>query len=254
MAAVSPDLAKLQNDVARALLGDDGAILSAIDLDTDVAEQRLAIYRNTALSGLVGALRLSYPMTEKVVGTPFFDQTALAFAREQPPADPVLARYGAGFPAFLESLPSLAALRYLPDLARLEWAIDQAGYASAIADRSITFEVEDRLATVAIASSLRLLATDTHVLPLWRALAAGDEETLAGIDWAAGPQFLAVHHGKDGPAVTPLSEPAWHLAAALLAGDDLDTAAGAADAAIELLSSPFIHIALADPDGSKRTS
>lgn len=247
---MSPDLATLQDGITRAILANDGAILPAIDLDTDTAKLRLAIYRNTALSALAEALRLSYPMTEKVVGTPFFDQTALAFVREHPPADPVLARYGAGFPAFLEALPSLAALPYLPDLARLEWAIDQAGYVPSMKECSVTLET----ATVTLASSLRLLATATSAFPLWRVLHAGDDAALAGVDWNAGPQWLAIHDSDDGVRITALSEPAWRLAAALLAGNDLDMTADAADAAIELLSAPFVRIEPADPEGSKRNS
>ncbi len=248
---MSPDLATLQADIVRMILADGRMVPSFLD---DDAGLRLAVYRNTALSGLCDALRLSYPLIEKVVGTPFFDQTALAFARVNPPADPVLARYGAGFPAFLESLSSLAALPYLPDLARLEWAIDQVGYEPTVEDRGVTLEVEGRIATVTLSPSLRLLATATSVLPLWRALDAGDDEGLGAVDWNAGPQFLAVHYGKDGVRITPLSESAWRLAAALLAGDDLDMATEAAEAAIELLSTPFIRIAIADPDGSMRIS
>ncbi len=244
---MSPDLATLQADATRAILAGDGAILKAIDPDFEMARRRFAIYRNTALSGLVEALRLSYPMTEKVVGTPFFDQTALAFACEHPPADPVLARYGAAFPAFLESAPSLASLPYLPDLARLEWAIDQAGYAPSMEEHSIPLDT----AIVTLAPSLRLLATATSVFPLWRALKAGDDDALGGIDWNAGAQWLAVHDDGEGTRITELSEPAWRLVCALLAGDDLPTTA---DAAVELLSAPFVCIALDDPEGSKRNS
>jgi len=254
---VSPDLATLQADVTRAILAkDDAAVISAIDGDAALAALRLAIYRNTALSALCEALRLSYPTIEKVIGAAFFEQTALAFAREHPPADPVLARYGAGFPAFLESLPSLKELAYLPDLARLEWAVDQAGYAPTMQERSISLPIDEGVATVTLSASLRLLATATSIHALWQALDAGDEDALASIDWNAGPEWLAIHRSDDGIRISPLSEPAWRLAAALLSGDDIAMSAvpEASEAAVELLSAPFIRVALADPVGSKRIS
>ena len=254
---MSPDLATLQADVTRAILAkDDAAAISAIDGDTVSAALRLAIYRNTALSALCEALRLSYLITEKVVGSAFFEQTALAFAREHPPADPVLARYGGGFPAFLESLPSLADLAYLPDLARLEWAVDQAGYSPTIQERRIPLPVDDGVATVILSASLRLLATTTSIQALWQALDADDEDALAGIDWNAGPEWLAIHRSTDGIRISPLSEQAWRLAAALLAGDDIAMSAvpDSNEAAVELLSAPFIRVVFADPIGSQRIS
>lgn len=254
---MSPDLATLQADFTRAILAqDDAAAISAIDDDTVSATLRLAIYRNTVLSALCEALRLSYLITEKVVGSAFFEQAALAFARVHPPADPVLARYGAGFPVFLESLPSLKDLVYLPDLARLEWAVDQAGYSPTTQERRISLAVDGGVATVTLSASLRLLATATSVHALWQALDAGDEDALAGIDWNAGPEWLAIHRSADGIRISPLSEPAWRLAAALLAGDDIamSDVPDANEAAVELLSAPFIRVALADPVGSKRIS
>lgn len=245
---MSPDLATLQTDIVRAFLAKDGPDISFFDADAQAAAARLAIYRNTALSGLCEALRLSYPMTEKVVGMPFFEQTALAFARRHPPTDPVLARYGANFPAFLGSLQSLRGLPYLPDLARLEWAIDQVGYGPSMQDRCITLPVGGRTATVTLMTSVRLLAASTTILPLWQALDSGNEEALAGIDWNAGPQWLAIHHGHQGAMITSLTEQAWRLAIALLAGDDLAMSATAdtGAAAVELLAAPFIRVALAD--------
>src|SRR6185369_3807043 len=43
-----------------------------------------------------------------------------------PPREPSLAAYGAGFPAFLESDPRAQSLVYLGDVARLDWALNVA--------------------------------------------------------------------------------------------------------------------------------
>lgn len=263
-----PDLATLQSDFVRAILGADrGAACAAVVGDPAFVSQRLSIYRDTVLSGACDALRLSYPVTERLVGTDFFDQTALAFVRQAPPHEPVLARYGAGFPDFLQSLPTLAELPYISDVARLEWAVDQAGHVSPAhrrPGRRFILPVEAGSAVVTLAGSLRLVESATSVHAIWRAVRAGDEEALPSLGWTGGRQWLAVHHADDDIAVTPLSRPAWTLCAALLAGATVDWAIAAtsrlpepfdeAAIAVELLAAPFVRVELHDPRGSEGVS
>lgn len=251
-----PDLATLQADFARAILGSDrAAACDAILADPSAAALRLAIYRNTALSGLCEALRLSYPITERVVGADFFEQSALAFARRSPPAEPVLARYGAAFPAFLESLPALADLPYVADVARLDWAVDQAGLAPPGHQRPghvYALATAHGPARVALAPSLRLLHTATAVRDIWLSIRSGDEDRLADLDWRQGPQWLAVHHRDDDIEATALSPDCWQLCETLLLGDDLEAAiskvAGDPDTALavaaEFMGASFTHVDL----------
>lgn len=247
-----PDLATLQADFVRAILGADRTAACEVVLgDPAAANLRLGIYRSTALSGLCEALRLSYPVTERVVGNDFFEQTALAFVRQAPPVEPVLARYSADFPEFLQSLPALAELPYVADIARLDWAVDQAGLAPPghrATGRSHTLAIERGAAAITLAPSLRLLRLETAIRDIWLCLRAGDEDALAGLDWRGGPQWLAIHHRDDDVAVTALTPGCWQLCDALLAGDDLEAAiAGIVidtplAAARELMSAPFIRI------------
>lgn len=262
------DLATLQSDFVEAILGFDGGnACPNIIGDSASADLRLAIYRNTVLSGLCDALRLSYPVTERLVGTEFFDQTVLAFTRKAPPGEPVLARYGADFPEFLQSLTSLAGLPYLADVARLEWAVDQAGYSSAAHRQpgcQFTLATESGSATVTLAGSLRLLKSATAIHAIWKSVRSRDDDALAGLDWTDGPQWLAIHRTDDDVAVTPLTLPAWNLCAALLAGEGIESAtAGSRDLAmpideavlaLEVLTAPFVQIKLRDPKRSKRPS
>jgi hypothetical protein len=174
-----PDLATLQSDFLRAILGSDReATLPAIDADPASAELRLAVYRNTVLSGLCDALRSSYPATEKVLGSDFFEQTALAFVRERPPGGPVLARYGAGFPGHLCALPSLAELPYVADLARLEWAIDQAGLEHEHHATCFALAIDGGEARITLDPSLRLFESATRVHAIWSAITSSDLESL----------------------------------------------------------------------------
>lgn len=78
-----------------------------------------AVYRNTAPSALIEALRGNYPVVAQILGDAF-ESLAFAFARTHPPADPALIDYGAGFGDFLGEQPGLADLPYLPGIAAIE--------------------------------------------------------------------------------------------------------------------------------------
>jgi len=248
-----PDLATLQSDFFRAILGSDGdAVLPVIDGDPVAAARRLAVYRNTALSGLYDALRSIYPITERVLGSEFFEQTSLAFARENPPTAPVLARYGAGFPSFLRGLPALTELPYIADLATLEWEIDQAALAPSQGSQQFTLPVAGGAARMTLDPSLRLFASTTRVHAIWSAIRSGDDHSLSSLDWRGGDEHLAIFFTIGEAVVTPLSRPAWIVLSGLVDGKDLATAVAALDAAEideaalahEILSARFIRIEL----------
>ena len=230
---MSPDLAALQSSFAAAILHQD-AVPPGFD------ERGFLVHRNTVLSALCEALRLSYPVTDKLVGSAFFDQAALAHARRDPPRQPVLARYGAGFTETLAAQAGSGDLPYLADVARLEWAVDQAGHDLPGFDRALTIQTPQGLATLAMAPSLRLLRLDHAVLTIWQAIAQERYEELETVAWRAGPQWLAVHHGDDDVIVTTLSASAWHLANHLLFGGEEPE--DAASAAAELMAAPFIRL------------
>ena len=249
-----PDLATLQADFVRAILGPDRSAAGAAVLgDAASAGLRLGIHRTTALTCLSEALRLSYPITERVVGADFFEQSAPAFARRSPPEVPVLALYGADFPDFLRSLPTLAELPYVADVALLDWVVDQAGLAPPdhrTAGRSLVLATERGIAAITLAPSLRLLRLETSVRDIWLSLRAGDEDRLADLDWRQGPQWLAIHHQGEDVEVTALTPTCWRLCDALLLGEDLETAIStvaadpgeAAAVAGEFMNASFLRI------------
>ena len=246
---MSPDLATLQSDLAAAILTGAPMATDWIAGDGPGADLRLGVYRNTVLSGFAEALHLSYPVTDRLVGTRFFDQTAVAFARQAPPRQPVLALYGEAFPAFLAGLPTLSDLSYIADVARLEWAVDQAGLASPGFDQaspSAELPTERGPATLSLAPSLRLLKTEFAVSAIWRAIVDGREDDLGELDWQGEPVWLAVHHADD-VVVTLLRQAAWELTERLLAGGEIagDGADPAATAA-EFLAASFVRLTFAE--------
>jgi hypothetical protein len=245
-----PDLATLQTDMAAALLGGD-PISASRAIEGEDAVLRLAVYRNTVSHGLCEALRLSYPATERVLGPDFFDQSALAFARGAPPRSPVLARYGAGFAEFLDSLPALADLPYLAWVARLDWAVDQAALASpGFAETGLSFMTESGPAKLRTATSLRVLHSPFSIFDLWQAIRDGEDDRLGDLDWRDGPHWLAIHRGGEGAQVTPLSSALGPLCVHLSRGEAFADAPDADPRALaaELLQAPFLRLDL-DPPG-----
>lgn len=84
------------------------------------ADKRFNVYRNNVIVGLVNSLVDIFPAIHRLVGDEFFRAMAAVFARQEPPASPLLFEYGTGFPTFLEHFEPVQKLVYLPDVARFE--------------------------------------------------------------------------------------------------------------------------------------
>lgn len=123
-------LRKLQQQFGAALLQKDAAIHTEIASSAISSEGRLRIYRRNVFGAVTGALRLTYPVIEKLVGREFFAATCREFIKSSPPISSNLDDYGAEFPAFLASFPPARTLPYLPDVARLEWLYHECSLAS----------------------------------------------------------------------------------------------------------------------------
>lgn len=84
------------------------------------ADGPMRIYRNTALSGCIDALRANFPIVAQLLGDEMFDAVAAEFAATCPPRRPVLALYGERFPDWLEVQHWARDVPYMPDVARIE--------------------------------------------------------------------------------------------------------------------------------------
>lgn len=230
MKPFAPTLLELQYAVQRDMLGlaNNGASEYVVPdgLDPDA---RLAIYRNTARSTLLTALRLSFPAVQALVGPECFEGAARRFIEQNFPTSAQLDAYGATFPDFLEQTPQLASLSYLPDTGRLEWAVNEVLHAP----DTKTIEIEGlhewgkpEIQEIRFSSNpaVRLVQSAFPVDAIWRAVLTGDHVALEAIDLADGPVFIYVSRSTSGVIVTRIAEWQHSFTAALLAGCPLHEA------------------------------
>ena len=136
------------------------------------AGRRFAVYRNNVAVSLTEALETGFPVLRKLLGDANFKGLAGLFLRRHPPASPLLMRYGAEMPAFLEGLPQLAHLPYLGDVARLEFALRESYHAAdAEPVARATLEAmppEDLVrARLTLAPAVRVLSSPWPILAIW---------------------------------------------------------------------------------------
>jgi len=228
-----PSLHEIQGAMTRAIVDRDDAGASVHVVGDGIAPaNRLAVYRNTFDATLTKALRLSFPAVDRLVGSEFFDGSAMAFVHEHPPTTAYLDEFGAAFPDFLARFEPASSLPYLGGVARLEWAVSRAIHAPDAAAVSIT-----DLAACDPADhprirfephpSLSLVRAAYPVDVIWRAVLGEDDAALAAIDLASGPVALLVQRGADDIEVTRLDGQTWRFVSALSEGTPLGNALAA---------------------------
>lgn len=187
------------------------------------AGRRFAVYRNNVAHSLTEALKLSFPAIAKLIGTENFHKLAAVFLRQHPPSEPMLSRYGAQMPQFLETFAPLAHLGYLPDVARLEQAIRLSYHAAdaAPADAAILQSLSpEAIASVhfGLAPSLRLVRSRWPIHGIW----AFNLEN--GPKPAPGPENAVILRPEFDPQVTPISDATADFITQLQAGATLGEA------------------------------
>ncbi|MBB3012697.1 DNA-binding domain-containing protein [Cupriavidus alkaliphilus] len=230
MPSDQPSLLELQRAFAQELgNAATGGALAHVVADGLAPQARLGIYRNTATNTLVGALRLTYPAIQALVGTEFFEGAARLFIGQSAPHSAWLDAYGEAFAAFLARLPVAAAIDYLPDVARLEWAVSTVLHAPDATPLDLRRLAESDLSAAGAMHFLphpavRLVHAAFPVDAIWCAVLNRDDHALARIDPAAGAVRLLVRRTPDGIDVARLGAWQWQFTAALLAGQSLHAA------------------------------
>ena len=167
--------------------------------------RRFAVYRNNVMVSLIDALADTYPVTQALVGEEFFRAMAAVFARANPPNSPVMAHYGTGFAAFIDSFHAAAGLPYLADVARLEMlrvGAYHAADATPVSPEEIALllSAPERLPATrfALHPSLRHLDSAYAVVSLWAAHQGEEiDAALAALDTAEPESALLVRVGLD---------------------------------------------------------
>lgn len=189
----------------------------------------LLVYRNTSLNGLTEALADNYPVVCELLGEKLFGALASAFAETMPPASPVLALYGEGFPDWLALQPVAGEISYLVDVAHCERAHVEALFAAdaqalSIADIAQVPMEELLEMQFALHPAARFGWQVTPAIDIWLAHRRVVESEIV-IDWrAAGYLFTRLE--LDGQA-QPIDRPAHRLLSGIRLGETLGQAAAA---------------------------
>jgi hypothetical protein len=88
------------------------------------------IYIGNVYGNWEKALAFAYPIARQLVGEPFFEGLARAYALAHPSPSGDLNEFGAHFPAFVARYPQTRDLPYLPDAAQMEWLAHRAHFAA----------------------------------------------------------------------------------------------------------------------------
>lgn len=222
-------LPELQAAFAAHVAGGDRADLAAAIVgDSIPADARLRVYRHHVNHSLSAALAATFSTVHALVGEGFFRGLAQGFVAEALPMQPVLAEYGAGFPAFVAAYEPARALPYLADIARLDWALNVAfhtpeGLRLAMADLAVI--EPDRLPSLSIALPLGAALIGSHypIDRIWSASQPGaSAET---VDLEGGRADLLVLRRADDAAFIVLDGGEAAFVAALAGGESLEGAA-----------------------------
>ncbi len=192
----------------------------------------LRVHRNTALSAISNALRLSFVAVERLVGEEFFDRMAVAYARAAPPSVPQLDEYGAGFAEYIDGFPGTEGLPYLSELARLDWQLSALGRLRCDGKAGVRLLLEGGV-QLHFAAPLRTLVSRYAVDQLRAAILAEDLDTLRAIALAPTEHHHVLWRTEEGVSVRSVSAPSARFIDAALAGASAASALLAAAAGDE---------------------
>jgi hypothetical protein len=233
-----PRLSELQRGFADAVRFAPASV-EALDVQsTSLAPaRRVAIYRNHHRISLVDALGANFATVRSVIGDQAFQALAADFIAIEPPTEPRLSQYGAGFADFLVRDRRVQDLPYLADVARLDWACNVAERAEdlPIFGPSHLEAAQADLAGLTLTPhpSLSLIRSAYPLLRI-RDLAQAQPEAGQGVSLAEGGVNLMVWRRDATTACEALDADAYRFMEKVAAGATLGVAA--ADLAPDRLS------------------
>lgn len=145
--------------------------------------ERFSIYQNNVFYSLTTALADLYPTIKKLVGEEFFNGTANAYIRQNPPTQAAMVYFGSTFPQFLLEFEHTQSMPYLSDVAQLELARHQAYHAANTPALDAEFFTQVNAeafeqSTVEFHPSVALLDSNFPIFTIWQSnqeLKVGEE-------------------------------------------------------------------------------
>lgn len=221
-------LRDLQAAFAGILRGDDQPRLEAVVAgDSIPAAARLRVHRHHIEQSLVAALAATFSTVQAIVGEDFFRAMARRYVAGDLPHQPVLAEYGAGFPAFIADYEPATSLPYLADVARLDWALNLAFHSLAanhLTAADLSSLPPERIAELplALAPGAGVLRSSYPIDRIWQVSQPGAAD--GTVDLGAGGVSLLVLRREDDAAFVQVSEAEEAFLSALGRGETLERA------------------------------
>ncbi|MCJ9430354.1 putative DNA-binding domain-containing protein [Kordiimonas marina] len=165
------DLARLQQAFTDAVLSPEETLeglAGMIEGGPLSPVQRLNVYRNNYRLGLTDGVAEIFPLVSAFVGSQFLKGALRRYILAEPPAEPMLHRYGAGFAAFLDDFEPASGVPYIADLARIEWAVHE--LQNALEEPLLPPEDAEgamRAGWARLSSNMRLVVSAYPVVNLW---------------------------------------------------------------------------------------
>lgn len=208
--------------------GDRADLAAAIVGDSIPADARLRVYRHHVNHSLCAALAATFPTVHALVGEGFFRGLAQGFMEQVLPVQPVLAEYGAGFPAFVATKEAARSLPYLSDIARLDWALNvafhsPAGRRLAVADLAGIDPEQLPSLSIALPLGAALIGSQYPIDRIWNASQPGASADTVNLE--SGRADLMVLRRADDAAFIVLNGGEAAFVAALAGGKSLEGAA-----------------------------
>ena len=218
------ELARFQQAFGAALAGQGATPVAG----GSALARALAIHRNTSAKAAQDALAANYPVVRALFGDDAFSACAGAFVSAEPPREPRLNAYGAGFPAFLQDYAPAAELSYVPDVAALERLHVEALFAADATslDGLALGAALDPEAVLRLHPATRFTAFPSPAVGIWLAHRDGDEAALGEIVWR--PEAVLVTRPGLDVRVERINAPAVAFLSACASGQTLGVAATAA--------------------------
>lgn len=213
---------------AHVIDGDRADLVAEVVGDSMSAEARLRVYRHHVAHSLGRALAATFATVHALVGEVFFRGMAQGFIGQRLPTQPMLAEYGADFPAFVAGYEPAASLPYLADVARLDWALNVAFHSPAgrrLAATDLAGIAAERLPVLSLAvpDGATLIGSRYPLDCIWNAAQPGASADT--VDLGDGRADLLVLRRSDDAAFIVLAVGEAAFVAALIEGMPLEGAA-----------------------------